>query len=353
MTKKDKKISLGKIIKSSTAQYLTFISSTGNDPESIEVRYEDENIWMTQKMMAELYGVSVQAIQQHIHTLLEKREIDSATIKQYLIVQKEGVREVKRNIDHYNLQSIISVGFKIENERAVQFRKWARQIIKDYTIQGWTMDSERLKKASQFDKVFFERQLQKIREIILSERMFYQKITDIYATSVDYDSSAPTTIKFFKIVQNKLHYAGHRHTASELIVKRANADKEYMGLTTWVDAPHGKIQNYDVSIAKNYLTSKEMNFLERIVSMYLDYAELQAERNIPMTMEDWSKRLDSFLEFNGRKILMDAGKISHEEAKLHAETQFEKYRITQDRLFESDFDREIKKKLQSNRNSTK
>jgi hypothetical protein len=337
-----------KTIPSSTAQYLTFVSANGDDPESIEVRYEDENIWMTQKMMAELYGVSVQAIQQHIATLVEKGEIDSATIKQYLIVQKEGQREVKRNVDHYNLQSIISVGFKVENDRAVQFRKWARQIVKDYAIQGWTMDTERLKKANQFDKKFFERQLQKIREIRLSERMFYQKVTDIYATSVDYDPSAPTTIKFFKIVQNKLHYAVHRHTAPELIVKRANAEKENMGLTTWTDAPKGKIQKYDVSIAKNYLTSKEMNFLERIVSMYLDYAELQAERNIPMTMEDWSKRLDSFLEFNGREILMDAGKISHEEAKLHAETQFEKYRIIQDRLFESDFDREMKKLLKNN-----
>lgn len=347
MAKKEKKQSSTKIVKSSTAQYLTFVSASGDDPSSMEVRYEDENIWMTQKMMAELYGVSVQAIQQHIHTLLEKGEIDSATIKQYLIVQKEGTREVKRNIEHYNLQSIISVGFKIENERAVQFRKWARQIVKDYTIQGWTMDSERLKKASQFDKAFFERQLQKIREIRLSERMFYQKVTDIYATSVDYDSSAPTTIKFFKIVQNKLHYAVHRHTAPEIIVERANADKENMGLTSWTDAPKGKIQKYDVSIAKNYLTEKELNFLERIVSMYLDYAELQAERNIPMTMEDWSKRLDSFLEFNGREILMNAGKISHEEAKLHAEAQFEKYRIVQDRLFESDFDREMKKLLEN------
>jgi len=346
--KQEKKQLSSQIIQSSTAQYLTFISATGDDPSSIEVRYEDENIWMTQKMMAELYGVSVQAIQQHTATLVEKGEVDFATIKQYLTVQKEGTREVKRTIDHYNLQAIISIGFKIENDRAVQFRKWARQIVKDYTIQGWTMDSERLKKANQFDKAFFERQLQKIREIRLSERMFYQKVTDIYATSVDYDQSAPATIKFFKIVQNKLHYAVHRHTAPELIIKRANADKENMGLATWAEAPQGKIQKYDVSIAKNYLTEKEMSFLERLVSMYLDYAELQAERNIPMTMEDWSKRLDSFLEFNGREILMNAGKINHEEAKLHAETQFEKYRIIQDRLFESDFDREMKKLLGNN-----
>jgi len=307
--KKTKKILSDKTISSSTAQYLTFVSASGDDPASIEVRYEDENIWMTQKMMAELYGVSVSAINQHINTLVLAGEIDTATIKQYLIVQKEGNRAVKRNQDHYNLQSIISIGFKIENERAVQFRKWARQIVKDYTIQGWTMDSERFKKANQFDKDFFERQLQKIREIRLSERMFYQKVTDIYATSIDYDSSAPTTKKFFKIVQNKLHYAVHRHTAPELIVQRADAEKENMGLTTWADAPHRKIQKYDVSIAKNYLTERELNFLERLLSMYLDYAELQAERNIPMTMEDWSKRLHSFFEFNGREILMDAGKL--------------------------------------------
>lgn len=336
------------MIQSSTSQYLTFVSSVGDDPESIEVRYEQENIWMTQKMMAELYGVTVSAINQHIKKLIEDNEITDAAIKQYLIVQKEGQREIRRNIDHYNLQTIISVGFKIENERAVQFRKWARHIVKDYTIQGWTMDSERLKKANQFDKQFFERLLQKIREIRLSERMFYQKITDIYATSVDYDSSAPTTKKFFKIVQNKLHYAVHRHTAPELIIERASADKQNMGLTTWTDAPIGKIQKYDVSIAKNYLNNEEINFLERIVSMYLDYAELQAERNIPMTMEDWSKRLDSFLEFNGREVLMNAGKISHEDAKLHAETQFEKYRIMQDRLFESDFDKEMQKLLENN-----
>ena len=331
------------MMQSSTAQYLIFISSTGDDKESVEMRYEDKNIWMTQKMMAEMYGVSIQAVQQHIHNLIENKEIDLATIKQYLIVQKEGKREVKRNIDHYNLQSIISIGFKIENERAIQFRKWAREIVKDYTIQGWTMDTERLKKAHRFDKEFFERQLQKIREIRLSERMFYQKITDIYATSIDYDTTSAVTINFFKIVQNKLHYAVHRHTAPEIILKRANAKKEYMGLTSWVDAPNGKIQKYDVSIAKNYLTKEEMNFLERLVSMYLDYAELQTERNIPMTMEDWSKRLDSFLEFNEREILRDSGKITHEEAKLHAETQFEKYRIIQDRLFESDFDKVIKK----------
>lgn len=307
-------------IRSSAAEYLTFVSATGNQEQAIEMRYEDENIWLTQKLMAELYGVSVQAIDQHIKSLMKAGELDKATIKQYLIVQNEGKRVVQRKVDHYNLQAIISVGFKIENERAVQFRKWARQIVKDYTIQGWTMDVDRLKQAHQFDKEFFKRQLQKIREIRLSERMFYQKVTDIYATSVDYDPSSITTRNFFKKVQNKLHYAVHRHTAPELIVKRANAAKDHMGLETWESAPSGKIQKYDVSIAKNYLTPKE------------------AERNIPMTMEDWANRLDKFIEFNGAELLVGAGKISHEKAVLHAETQFEKYRIVQDRLFESDFD---------------
>lgn len=273
--KKIQKKSSTPTIHSSTAEYLTFVSATGNTEQAIEMRYEDENIWMTQKMMEELYGVSVQAIDQHVKTLKKAGEIDVATIKQYLIVQNEGARTVQRNVDHYNLQAIISVGFKIENDRAIQFRKWARQIVKDYTIQGWTMDSERLKKAHQFDKSFFERQLQQIREIRLSERMFYQKITDIYMTSVDYDTSANTTKDFFKKVQNKLHYAVHRHTAAELIVERADAEQANMGLTTWEAAPDGKIQKYDVSIAKNYLTSEEMEFLERLVSMYLDYAELQ------------------------------------------------------------------------------
>lgn len=327
------------IAKSSAAQYLTFVAATGDSQNSVEMRYEDENIWLTQKMIAELYGVTVSAINQHLKSLIDAGEIDPATIKKYLIVQNEGDRQIKRNLDHYNLQAIISIGFKIENERAVQFRTWARQIVKDYTIQGWTMDEARLKQAYQFDKQFFERQLQKIREIRASERMFYQKVTDIYATSVDYDAQSKLTRQFFKKVQNKLHYAVHRHTAPELILERANADIENMGLTTWESAPNGKIQKYDVTVAKNYLSNEELKFLERLVSMYLDYAELQAERNIPMTMEDWAMRLDSFIEFNGREVLMGAGKVSREQANLHAETQFEKYRIIQDRIFESDFDR--------------
>jgi hypothetical protein len=262
-----------------------------------------------------------------------------ATIKKFFIVQNEGNRQVEREVEHYNLQMVIAVGFKVNNDRAVQFRKWAGQIVKDYTIQGWTMDADRLKKGHMFTDEYFERQLQQIREIRLSERKFYQKVTDIYATSFDYDRNAKTTREFFKLVQNKLHYAVHRHTAAELIVERADAEKEHMGLTTWETAPTGKIIKADVIIAKNYLNEQEMNYLERIVSVYLDFAELQAERKIPMSMEDWAKRLDGFLEFNGNEILIGAGKISHEQAKLHAETEYEKYRIVQDRLFKSDFDK--------------
>ncbi len=342
------------IVDSSTAQYLTFVASAGSDSNSVEMRYEDENIWLTQKMIAELYGVTKQAVSQHIEKLENDGEIDYSTVKHYLTVQTEGKRKVSRNLDHYNLQTIISVGFKIENDRAVQFRKWARQIVKDYTIQGWTMDVERLKKGHMFTDEYFERQLQLIREIRLSERKFYQKVTDIYATAFDYDNTAKTTQDFFKLVQNKLHFAVHRHTAAEIIVERADADKENMGLTFWESAPNGKIIKTDVSIAKNYLKKKELAYLERIVSLYLDFAELQAERKIPMSMEDWAKRLDGFLEFNGNDILTDAGKISHEQAKLHAETQFEKYRIAQDRLFSSDFDKfieleETQKKIERNK----
>lgn len=325
-------------IRSSTAEYLTFIAATGENQSSIEMRYEDENIWLTQKMMAELYGVSVSAINQHLKKLMQDGEINEAVIKQYLITATDGKNY---QTAHYNLQAIIAVGFKIENERAVQFRKWAGQIVKDYTIQGWTMDVDRLKKGHMFTDEYFERQLQQISEIRLSERKFYQKITDIYATSFDYDKEETTTHNFFKLVQNKLHYAVHRHTEAELILERADAKQINMGLTHWDYAPHGKIIKADVSIAKNYLNEQEMNYLERIVSLYLDFAELQAERRIPMSMQDWAKRLDGFLEFNGNEILTKAGKVSHEQAKLHAETEFEKYRIVQDRIYMSDFDRII------------
>ena len=327
-------------IHSSAAEYLTFVAATGDAPESFEMRYEDENIWLTQRMMAELYDVSVPAINQHIKRIYEDNELTpERTIKKYLIVQKEGQREVSRNTDHYNLQMIIAVGFKVNNPRAVQFRKWAGQIVKEYTIQGWTMDKERLIKGHMFTDEYFERQLQQIREIRLSERKFYQKVTDLYATAFDYDKDSKTTQLFFQTVQNKMHFAVHRHTAAELIVERADAEKEHMGLTTWENAPEGKIIKADVTVAKNYLSEKEMSYLERIVSMYLDYAELQAERRIPMSMEDWATRLDGFLEFNGNEILTGPGKVSAEEAKLHAETEYEKYRIVQDRLYQSDFDR--------------
>jgi hypothetical protein len=327
-------------IRSSAAEYLTYVAATGDDERSFEMRYEDENVWLSQKMMAALYDADVRTINEHIQNIFSDGELEeSATIRNFRIVQAEGKRQVNRDIMHYNLQMIIAVGFKVNNDHAVQFRKWAGQIVKDYTIQGWVMDVERLKKGHMFTDEYFERQLQTIREIRLSERKFYQKVTDIYAASFDYDKDAKTTRDFFRLVQNKLHFAVHRYTAAELIVERADANKEHMGLTTWETAPCGKIIKADVSIAKNYLNEQEMNYLERVVALYLDFAELQAERHIPMTMNDWAKRLDGFLEFNGNEILTDAGKISHEQAKLHAETEYEKYRIIQDRLFESDFDR--------------
>ena len=333
MTNKKKEIT----IHSSAAEYLTYVASTGSNSDSFEMRYEDENIWLTQKMMATLYDVSVSAINQHLKRIFEDNElVEESVIKKYLITASDGK---SYSTKHYNLQAIIAVGFKVNNDRAVRFRKWAGQIVKDYTIQGWTMDKERLKKGHMFTDEYFERQLENIREIRLSERKFYQKVTDLYATAFDYDKDAKTTRQFFKMVQNKMHWAVHRHTAAELIVERANAEKDHMGLTTWESAPDGKIVKADVSVAKNYLSEKEMSYLERIVSLYLDYAELQAERRIPMSMEDWAKRLDGFLEFNGNELLMGPGKVSAEQAKLHAETEFEKYRVVQDRLFMSDYDK--------------
>lgn len=331
-------------VRSSAAEYLTFVAATGGGSASVEMRYEDENLWLTQKMMATLYDVSVPAISQHLKRIYADNELArEATIKQYLMVQTEGEREVQRKVDHYSLQAIIAVGFKIENERAVQFRKWANQIVKDYTIQGWVMDVDRLKNGGNvLTENFFERQLEKIREIRLSERKFYQKITDIYATALDYDTTATATKRFFAAVQNKLHYAVHGQTAAEVIVDRADHQKENMGLTHWEGAPHGKIHQYDVSVAKNYLSEFELAQMQRIVSAYLDMAELQAMRRIPMTMQDWEERLSGFLKLWDREILQDAGKVSAEIAQAHAESEFEKYRIVQDRLFESDFDRFLK-----------
>jgi len=333
------------IVRSSAAEYLTFVAAGGDSEASVEMRYEDENIWLTQKMMATLYDVSVPAVNQHLKRIYDDNELErGATVKKYLIVQTEGQRRVRRNVDHYSLQAIIAVGFKVENERAVQFRKWANQIVKEYTIQGWTMDVERLKHGgSILSDEYFERQLEKVREIRLSERKFYQKITDIYATSLDYDPSATSTRRFFAAVQNKMHYAIHGNTAAAVIVDRADHQKENMGLTSWGGAPKGKIHRYDVTIAKNYLSEFELGQMQRVVSAYLDMAEVQAMRRIPMTMADWEQRLSGFLRLWDREVLSDAGKVTAELAKAHAESEFEKYRIVQDRLFESDFDRELKR----------
>lgn len=337
LIKKKKGIS----IRSSAAEYLTYVASVGSQENSIEMRYEDENIWLTQKMLATLYGVDVRTINDHIKKVFEDSELEEpATIRKFRIVQTEGTRQVQRDIKHYSLQMIIAVGFKVNNERAVQFRKWANSIVKDYTIKGWVIDNDRLKNSGSVLTVeYFDQLLEQIREIRLSERRFYQKITDIYATSLDYDRTASTTKCFFAKVQNKMHYAVHGHTAAELIYERANSQKPHMGLTTWGDAPKGKVVKRDVSIAKNYLTEQEIRSLERIVSAYLDLAEDRAERHIPMTMEDWSKRLDLFLMADDREILKDEGKITAEIAKSKAETEFEKYRIIQDKLFISDYDR--------------
>ena len=327
-----------KLIHSSAAEYLTFVASTGESDASYEMRYEDENIWLTQKMMATLYDVSVAAINQHLKKIFEDGELqEEAVIKKYLITATDGK---KYNTNHYNLQAIIAVGFKVNNQRAVRFRVWANQIVEQYTIKGWAMDEERLKNGGTvLTKKYFEEQLERIREIRISERNFYQKLTDIYATSLDYDRNAMTTKEFFAKVQNKMHYAVHRHTAAELIYERADAEKPHMGLHTWKDAPNGKIKKSDVSVAKNYLTEDEMKSMELIVSAYLDLAENRARRHIPMTMEDWAKRLDIYLQADDLEVLKDAGKISAQLAKMHAETEFEKYRVVQDRLYQSDFDR--------------
>ena len=332
------------LVRSSAAEYLTFVASTGEDKDSIEMRYEDENIWLTQKMMAALYDVSVAAINQHLKKIFEDGELqEEAVIKKYLITATDGK---KYNTNHYNLQAIIAVGFKVNNQRAVRFRVWANQIVEQYTIKGWAMDEERLKNGGTvLTKKYFEEQLERIREIRISERNFYQKLTDIYATALDYDRNALTTKDFFAKVQNKMHYAVHRHTASELIYERADAEKPHMGLHTWKDAPNGKIKKSDVTVAKNYLTEDEMKSMELIVSAYLDLAENRARRHIPMTMEDWAKRLDIYLQADDLEVLKDAGKISAQLAKMHAETEFEKYRVVQDRLYQSDFDRYLEETI--------
>lgn len=330
-------------IRSSAAEYLTFVASTNAINENIEVRYENENLWLTQKLISKLYGVEVNTINYHIKKIFADNELEeSSTIRKFRIVQIEGLREVTREVEHYNLSMIIAIGFKVDNEKAVQFRKWANNIVNEYTIKGFSMDDERLKNdGSILSKKYFEEQLERIREIRLSERKFYQKITDIYATSIDYDVSATATKRFFATVQNKLHWAIHGQTAAEVVYNRADSKKENMGLSTWMDAPNGKIQKFDVVVAKNYLNDKELASLQRLVSAYLDLAEDMALREIPMTMLDWESRLNKFIEATDRKVLNDSGKISAEIAKTHALSEFEKYRVIQDKNYLSDFDKQI------------
>ncbi len=334
MSKKKTDISL----RSSTAEYLIYVASTGDSSESVEMRYEDENIWLTQKMMAALYDVDVRTINYHIKKVFSDSELlEDSVIRKFRITADDGKAYLT---NHYSLQMIIAVGFKVNSERAVQFRKWVNEIAATYTIKGWVMDEDRLKYGGTvLTKKYFEEQLEKIREIRASERMFYQKITDLYATAIDYDKNAQSTRRFYATVQNKMHFAVHGHTAAEVIVERADAEKPHMGLTTWKAAPDGKIQESDVVVAKNYLSEFEMGQLNRMVTAYLDYAESMAARNIPMTMHDWETRLNAFIQMFEYGLLKDAGKVSAEIAWLHALSEFEKYRVIQDRIFMSDYDR--------------
>lgn len=324
------------IIRSSAAEYLTFITATGES--DVSAVYADENVWLTQKMMGLLYNVETHTINYHLKKLFSDGEIDAeSVIRKFRITAADGKTY---NTNHYNLKAIIAVGHKVDSPKAVQFRKWANDVIEEYTIKGFAMDDERLKNdGTILTKKYFEEQLQRIREIRLSERKFYQKITDIYATSIDYDAKAKTTRQFFSKVQNKLHWAIHGHTEAEVIYERADAEKKHMGLTTWKDAPDGKIQKFDVVVAKNYLTEDELRSLSRIVNAYLDFAEDMAERNIPMTMEDWAAHLNDILTMSRYDLLRDAGKISAKIAEEHALTEFQKYRVKQDLIYESDFDR--------------
>jgi hypothetical protein len=325
-------------IRSSAVEYLTFITASGEG--GVEAVFADENVWLSQKMMGLLYDVETHTINYHLKKIFSDNELqEDSVIRNFRITAADGK---SYDAKHYNLKAIIAVGYKVNSERAVQFRKWATDIIEEFTVKAYVMDDERLKNGHLLTHKYFEEQLQRVREIRMSERKFYQKITDIYATSVDYDTTAAATKRFFATVQNKLHWAIHGHTAAELIIERADAEKRHMGLTTWKDAPKGKIQKFDVSVAKNYMTEFEMGQLERLVNAYLDIAEDMAMRHIPMTMKDWEIRLNRFIEATDRKILSDAGKVTQEIALRHAETEFEKYRIVQDRLFESDFDRFIR-----------
>lgn len=332
----DKKL----MIRNSTAEFLIF--ETQNHSDGVEVRYENGTLWMTQKMMAALFDVEVNTITYHLKEVYASGELEcEATTRKIRIVQTEGSRQVNRSIEHYNLDAVISVGYRVNSIRATQFRRWATQVLAQYAKRGYVIDRERMENGAFLDEDYFERLLEEIREIRLSERRFYQKITDIYATSIDYDKSSPVTKKFFAKVQNKMHYAVTGNTAAEIIFTRADSQKEHMGLTSWAKSPDGKILKSDVSIAKNYLSKSKMEDLSRIVSAFLDLAEGAAKRRIPMTMEDWAKRIDKFLLADDRDVLRDAGRITMEIAKEHAESEFEKYRITQDQLFESDFDKLI------------
>ena len=326
------------MLRASVAEYLTFVTATGES--NIQSLYAEENVWLSQKMMGLLYGVESHTITYHLQKIFTDNELEESSVTRIFRVTADDGKTY--NTKHYNLSAIIAVGYKVNSERAVQFRKWATQIIEEFTIKGFAMDDERLKNdGTLLGKKYFEEQLQRIREIRLSERKFYQKITDIYATSIDYDPKSSATKRFFATVQNKLHWAIHGHTAAEVIYERANAEKPHMGLTTWKDAPEGKIYPFDVVVAKNYLTEDEMAQLQRLVSAYLDMAEDMALRHIPMTMSDWEVRLNRFLEFADREVLQDAGKITAEIAHTHALAEFEKYRIVQDRFFQSDFDKFI------------
>ena len=333
MSKDEKKLQ----IRNSTAEFLIFTGQAGE--KSIEARYEDETIWLTQKLMATLFKVTVPTINEHLKNIFASGELsqDSA-IRKFRITAADGK---KYSTKLYNLDAIISVGYRVNSVRATQFRQWATHVLREFAIKGFVLDKKRLENGTFLGEDYFERLLEEIREIRLSERRFYQKITDIYTTSMDYNKDAPTTRDFFAKVQNKLHFAIHGHTAAELIIKRADSQKDHMGLTSWANSPDGKILKADGSVAKNYLAQDELESLARIVNAYLDLAEDRARRKIPMTMEDWARRLDLFLEFSEREILQDKGKITTEIAKAHAESEFEKYRIVQDRLFESDFDRII------------
>lgn len=325
-------------IRNSTAEFLIFEKQAGAD--SIEVRYEDETLWLTQKMMAYLFDVSVKTINEHLQNIFESGELEKeSTIRKFRIVQIEGSRKVRRNVDHYNLDAVISVGYRVNSIRATQFRRWTTQVLKKYAITGYVIDRKRMENGAFLGEDYFERLLEEIREIRLSERRFYQKITDIYATSMDYDPKSPISKKFFATVQNKMHFAVTGYTAAELIINRADSTKEHMGLKSWENSPNGKILKTDVTIAKNYLQKDELESLGRIVSAFLDLAEDFAKRRIPMTMEDWASRLDGFLKLSGREILQNAGSVLASDAKDFALSEFEKYRITQDKLYKSDFDK--------------